>query len=37
MPAKISVTGIPKDVQVLPHYYRLSMEESGTLNPPRGK
>lgn len=36
MPAKISLTGIPKDVQVLPDYYRLSMEEGGTLYPPKG-
>ncbi len=36
MPAKISLTGVPKDVQVLPDYYRLSMEEGGTLYPPKG-
>lgn len=36
MPAKISLTGLPKDVQVLPDYYRLSMEEGGTLYPPKG-
>lgn len=36
MPAKIILTGVPKDVQVLPDYYRLSMEEGGTLHPPKG-
>ena len=36
MPAKISLTGIPKSVEVLSDYYRLSMEEGGTPNPPKG-
>lgn len=36
MPAKINLTGFPTDVQVLPDYYRLSMEEGGTLYPPKG-